>query len=446
MIKRLKIKNKKQFYFIVIVFLLLVLFATSLIYPDYFKKSVKSLEERIVPPVSSFVSQLKESFNKPFELGWEFAGGTKLVYQPTLADEERKISGEGLMGIKDVLEQRFEVYGVEAKVRIDKEKIVVESGKEDEWMVGEIMNQGFSVNFREESEEGNYFQPTELTGEYLDSVSFAIDQTDNGPLILLQFTEEGAEVLATVTKRNEGKRLGIYVDEMPTIPLQITGAVSGDSFQIKMNASLESVKKLTRMIGISALSPSLELSSQAERGAEEAGAWMKNTIKASLFIFLIGFWLMVVFYKIGGLIAFILLLIEADLLLLICKVRPIVLSLGSFGGLWLSVILGLISLIVVLKEIKKELKKGKSFGIAVEEGFETAASAVKRINFFGLFLLLVLFVGASKLFFEVWLIHNFILVSFIGILLNLFLSLFLLKRILMLFENSRLSKTKILWQ
>ena len=107
MIKRLKIKNKKQFYFIVIVFLLLVLFATSLIYPDYFKKSVKSLEERIVPPVSSFVSQLKESFNKPFELGWEFAGGTKLVYQPTLADEERKISGEGLMGIKDVLEQRF---------------------------------------------------------------------------------------------------------------------------------------------------------------------------------------------------------------------------------------------------------------------------------------------------------------------------------------------------
>ena len=340
----------------------------------------------------------------------------------------------------------FEVYGVEAKVRIDKEKIVVESGKEDEWMVGEIMNQGFSVNFREESEEGNYFQPTELTGEYLDSVSFAIDQTDNGPLILLQFTEEGAEVLATVTKRNEGKRLGIYVDEMPTIPLQITGAVSGDSFQIKMNASLESVKKLTRMIGISALSPSLELSSQAERGAEEAGAWMKNTIKASLFIFLIGFWLMVVFYKIGGLIAFILLLIEADLLLLICKVRPIVLSLGSFGGLWLSVILGLISMIIVLKEIKKELKKGKSFGIAVEEGFETAASAVKRINFFGLFLLLVLFVGASKLFFEVWLIHNFILVSFIGILLNLFLSLFLLKRILMLFENSRLSKTKILWQ
>ncbi len=447
MIKKIKIKNKNQFYFIIIVFLLLVLFWESLIYPDYFRKSARSLIEKIVSPVSSSVSKLKDSFNKPFELGWEFAGGTKLVYQLVLADEEKKIASEGLIGIKEVIEQRFEIYGIDAKVRIDKEKIVVESGTgEDAGIVNEIMNQKFSVDFREESEEGDYFQPTELTGQYLDAVSFAIDQTDNKPLILLQFSEEGTKILETLTTRNVGKTLAIYVDEIPILPLQIRETLSIGSVQIKMNASLELVRKLTRMIGVSSLSPSLELSSQTEKGLEEAGSLMKNTIKASLFGLLACFWLTIVFYKLGGLISFILLLIEACLLLLLCKFKPIALNLASFGGLWLSVIISLISLIVVLKEIKKELKKGKSFGIALEEGFEAAGSAVKKINFLSLLLLLVLFVGANRFFNEVWLVHNFVLVSLVGILLSLFLSRFLVKRAIILFENSRLSRIKLLWQ
>ena len=447
MFDKFKIKNKKKLYFTTIVFLLLVLFAESLVYPNYFRKSVKMLGEKISSRVLPYALESQDLLNKPFKLGWELAGGTKLIYQIGLEDSEQEVSAEALIGAKLILEQRFEIYQKNAQVSIDKKNIVVEIGAgEDVETIIEIVNQKFSVDFREEGEGGGYFQPTDLTGDYLDSVIFAIDQSDQKPLIVLGFNEEGAKILEALTKKNEGKRLGIYVDEIPVLPLQIKEAISGGDVQIKMDASLDLVKNLTRIMSISSMSPSFKMISQKSRTAEEAQVLLNNTIKASLFALLAIFWSAVILYKLSGFVSFVLVLIYSLLLLLVCKTTSFVIDSSLIAGLWFSILIALISLVLTLKRIKQELRKGKSFSIAFEEGFETAKPMVKKVHFIGLFLLILIWGVAVAFFTETGFVKDFVSIGLLGILMSWLFIGPLLKRLLFPFEDTRLSKINYLWQ
>jgi len=447
MLGKIKI-NKKKCCWGIFVFLILALVASSLLWPKYFNEKLNFLKEKIN---SSFISikislpNLNDIYQKPFELGWDFVGGTRLVYQPVPEDSKQQISNEILIGIQKIIEQRFEIYEKKARVKIDKKNIVIEfEDKEDAGMITEIMNQKFSLEFREEG-EAESFQPTDLTGKYLETVTFAIDQSDQKPLILLKFNEEGAKILEALTKKNEGKRLGVYVDGIPAFPLQIKEAVAGGSVQIKMDAKIDSVKRLTQMMSASSLSPSLNMVLEKSRSSQEAQALIRNAVKGFLFGLLIIFWLMVIVYKLAGLISFILVLIYIFFFLLFFKLHPIIVDFGSATGLLFSVVIGVISLGLILKNFKKEIKKGKSYGIAVEEGFGASGPVVRKINFIALIFLLTFFFAAKMFLTESVFINGFILIAFLGTIANFVFLAFLLKRILIMLESS-LAGIKCLWQ
>jgi len=446
MLEKLKI-NKKKFVWGVFIFLILSLAASSLLWPTQFNDKVNFLKEKINPYVGKIsLPSLYDVYQKPFELGWDFVGGTRLVYQPVLEDSKQQISDdEILIGIQKIIEQRFEIYDKKAQVKIDKKNIVIEAeNEEDAGIITEIMNQNFSLEFREES-EAESFQPTDLTGKYLETVSFAIDQSDQKPLILLKFNEEGAKILEALTKKNEGKRLGVYVDGIPIFPLQIQKAIAGGSVQIKMDAKIDSVKRLTQMMAASSLSPSLKMISEKTRSAQEAQALIRNAVKGFLFGLLAIFWLMLVSYRLAGLMSFILILIYTFFFLLFFKLHPIIVDFGSISGLFFSITIGMISLNLVLKNFKKEIKKGKSYGIAVEEGFEASEPIVRKINFIALVLLLVFFFAAKIFLTESIFINSFMPIAFWGTIANFVLLVFLLKKSLIILERP-LGKISYLWK
>jgi len=186
--------------------------------------------------------------------------------------------------------------------------------------------------------------------------------------------------------------------------------------------------------------------SQKSRTAEEAQVLLNNTIKASLFALLAIFWSAVILYKLSGFVSFVLVLIYSLLLLLVCKTTSFVIDSSLIAGLWFSILIALISLVLTLKRIKQELRKGKSFSIAFEEGFETAKPMVKKVHFIGLFLLILIWGVAVAFFTETGFVKDFVSIGLLGILMSWLFIGPLLKRLLFPFEDTRLSKINYLWQ
>jgi len=423
--------SRKRFYIITIIFLLLVLVAESFIWPDYFRKSVNLLKEKIVSNITS----LSE---KPFKFGFDFRGGTKLVYELDSEEEQTGI----LTGFKYIVEQRLEVYQKQGNISIEKDNLIVElSSEEDIEMITEIMKQVPTLEFREESEQEDFFTPTDLTGEYLEEVFLGIDQDDRQPLILLRFDEDGAKILEALTKRNEGKRLGIYIDETPVFPLNVDKAISGGSVQIKMNSSIEDVGRLTEMMKASSFSPSLKLVVQKTILKQEGQDSLKLLKKASAFGLLAIFWIMIIVYKLLGLVYFIVLLIYISLFLILFKLTPIIIDFYSISGFILSIGIVLNSAVLIFSKIEQEIRKGKNCGLAIEEGFQKSQPLIKKIHLIVLILAGILFfMGGTKT------VQNFALSLFLGVLINILFIIFISQKILLHFSDTKLKNINWLWK
>ena len=423
-------KNKK--YLLTIVFLLLILFAESFIWPSYFKKSVNLLKEKTISKIN--ISYLLE---KPFELGFDFKGGTQLVYDIDSGEHNKE---EILLGFKHIIEQRMEVYQREAEIKIDNNLIVQLPLEEDLEMIIEIMKQVPTLEFREEGEQEDLFNPTDLNGEYLKEVFLGIDQNDRKPLILLEFNEDGAKILEALTKRNEGKRLGVYIDSIPVFPLQVDKAISGGKVQIKMDSDIESIGKLTQMIKTSSLSPSLKLVSQKIITQQDAHSFLNSLKKSGAFGFLAIFWIMIIVYRLMGLISFGVLLIYICLLSVLFRFIPIVISLDYLSGALMSIAIVLSSNVFIFSKIRKETNKGKSHGIAFEEGFDKSQSFLKKVHLF-IFLLsgLIFFFGTETM-------KNFVFLLSLGTLINLLLLITITKKILISLLDTNLKKIDWLWK
>ncbi len=428
--KKRKTKNKK--YLFTIIFLLLILLTESFIWPSYFKKSVNLLKEKTISKIN--IHYLSE---KPFQLGFDFKGGTQLVYDVDSGENNKE---EILAGFKHIIEQRMDVYQRKAEIKINNNLILELSIEQDLEMVIEIMKQVPILEFREEGEQEDLFDPTDLTGEYLKEVFLAVDQNDRKPLILLEFNEDGARILEDLTKRNEGKRLGIYIDSIPAFPLQVDKAISGGSVQIKMDSDIESVRRFTQMIKTSSLSLSLELVSQKTISQQDAESSLNDLKKSGAFGFLAIFWIMIIVYRLMGLISFGVLLIYICLLSVLFRLIPVLISFDSLFGALMSFVIVLSSNVFIFSKIRKETEKGKSHGIAFEEGFDKSKSFLKKVH------LIILLLSGIMFFFGTEIMKNFAFVLSLGTLINLLLLITITKKILISLLDTKLKKIDWLWK
>ena len=425
-------KTRKKKYFLTIIFLLLILLAESFIWPSYFKKSVNLLKEKTISKIN--IHYLSE---KPFQLGFDFKGGTQLVYDVDSGEHNKE---EILAGFKHIIEQRMDVYQKEAEIKINNNLIVQLSLEEDLEMIIEIMKQVPTLEFREESEQEDFFNPTDLTGEYLEEVFLAIDQNDRKPLIILEFNEDGARILEALTKKNEGKRLGVYIDSIPVFPLQIDKAISGGSVQIKMDSDIESVRRLTQMIKTSSLSPLLKLVSQKTITQQDAESSLNTLKKSGAFGFLAIFWIMIIVYRLMGLISFGVLLIYICLLSILFRLIPIVIGFDYLFGALMSIAIILGSNVFIFSKIRRETEKGKSHGIAFEEGFDKSQSFLKKVHLF------ILLLSGIMFFFGTEIMKNFAFVLSLGTLINFLLLITITKKILISLLDTKLKKIDWLWK
>lgn len=415
----------------------------------------------IYPP-----SFLPKGLTKPFRLGLDLLGGTHLVYEADLSQIISADRQASMDGLKDVIERRVNLFGVSEPVVAvnragDKWRLIVElAGIKDTNQAIQMIGQTPYLEFKEQrSEEESkqlleslqgqtidlrtmdpYFTSTNLTGRYLDKAALSFNQQSGRPEVLLQFDAEGKEIFSAITQRSVGKQLAIYLDGAPISAPVVQQPILDGSAQITGNFSLTEAKQLVERLNSGALPVPISLVSQQSVGASLGQVSLAKSLFAGLVGFVAVTLFMILWYRLSGVLSVVALLIYTALTLSIFKLIPVTMTLAGIAGFILSIGMAVDANILIFERMKEELRAGKSFGVALAEGFNRAWTSIRDSNVSSLITASVLYwLGTSV-------VKGFALTLGIGILVSMFSAITLTRTFLRVFEGTGLERVKFLWK
>jgi len=149
---------------------------------------------------------------------------------------------------------------------------------------------------------------------------------------------------------------------------------------------------------------------------------------------------MIIFYRLPGILSGLALSIYVALLLSLFKLIPVTLTLAGIGGFILSIGMAIDANVLIFSRMREELRDGRPFPQAVEEGFNRAWPSIRDGNFTTLIVAAILF-GFGTSF-----IKGFALTLSLGILVSMFSAIIVTKNLLKCFVETKLEKINWLWR
>ncbi|MCK5084955.1 MAG: hypothetical protein KAQ64_04850 [Candidatus Pacebacteria bacterium] len=227
-----------------------------------------------------------------------------IKYEVDLSNiEEREDREEAMEGIRDMIERRLNSNGMgdyTVKALNDNEIYIKLKNTEKRAEIIKIVETDSVLEFREEmtSEEKNevneelkelnipeeYFSQyhqknSGLGGEQLVRSEVVFNPNNYKPEVQIKFNDEGKELFSEITKRNIGKMLGIYLDQMPISKPIVNEPILDGRAIISGNFTLEEAMQLSRRINNIVLSLPMKLSGeQAEVLTKTIQPQQKDTI------------------------------------------------------------------------------------------------------------------------------------------------------------------------
>ncbi len=255
---------------------------------------------------------------------------------------------------------------------------------------------------------------TQLSGKNLKKASLQFNSTTNEPQVSLEFNDEGKKLFGEITTRNVGKPVGIFLDGKPISTPNVNEAITGGSAVISGNFTIAEAKDLVRRMNAGALPVPITLESQQSVGASLGKDSLDKSLHAGLIGFLIVALFMLMYYRLPGLIAIFALCLYAAMNLSLYKLVPVTLSLSGIAGFILSVGMAVDANVLIFERMKEELKRGRTLGSAIDEGFKRAWNSIRDSNFTTLISCVILFYTSSSL------IKGFALNLALGVLVSMF--------------------------
>lgn len=322
---------------------------------------------------------------KNLKLGLDLQGGVHVVL---LADDPRdgEVSVKDMNQLKAVMRERIDELGVgEVVIQPEgKDRLIIEiPGVKDPDEAIETIGKTAYLEFK--TADGK----TILTGQDLKEAEGMIDQTTNEPLISLQFNSEGSKKFAEATqqlvdeyRQNDPRRaIGIYLDnELLTNPT-VNEAIPSGRAQISGGfADLDEAANLAALLRAGALPVNVEIIEKETVGPTLGLDSLEKSKQAMIWGISIVMLLMLVFYRIPGLIADFALVVYAFLLVGLMIALNSVLTLPGIAGVILSIAMAVDCNIIIFERIREEMRAGKTIRASVEAGFNRAIITVMDSN------------------------------------------------------------------
>lgn len=354
------------------------------------------------------------------KLGLDLKGGLSVTYEI----QEDDYSDKDLEDTKYKIEQRVEAYTNEYSVYEDGDKKITAEipGVTNADEILNALNIEGKLEFLDPDNYTKWSKGQEyeaaLTGDDIKNATAGID-SDNGNdnVVQLAFTDEGAQKFADVTAANVGNIVYIIYDNKVVSAPTVQSVITGGSAEINKIGSYEEAEQLATTIRIGALPLTLKQVRSNIVGATLGSDAISTSLKAGAIGIALVFLIMIIVFRIPGLVASFALAFYTILDLLVLNLFNVTLTLPGIAGVILSVGMAVDANVIIFTRIKEELADGKSVKQAVKGGFHNALSAIIDGNVTTLIAALVLGIFGTGT------IKGFAITLAIGVVLSVFTAL-----------------------
>ncbi|MBI4835696.1 MAG: protein translocase subunit SecD [Candidatus Abawacabacteria bacterium] len=260
---------------------------------------------------------------------------------------------------------------------------------------------------------------TGLTGKQFTHASAQPDPSGRGFAVALQFNEEGKKLFGDITKRNLGKPVAIFLDDVLISQPKVNSAITDGQAIIQGTFSAGQASQLASDLNTGALPAPIVLIGQNTVGATLGQDALHKALQGGALGLLLLALFMIIYYRLPGLIAILALgiygIISAAIFQLgLPFIGPITLTLAGIAGFVLSIGMAVDANILIFERLKEELLSGKTLDGALKAGFARAWSSIRDSN------LSSLITCAILAFFGTAVIKGFAITLAIGILVSMF--------------------------
>ena len=254
--------------------------------------------------------------------------------------------------------------------------------------------------------------------------------------VSLTLTKDGKKKFAEATKANVGKQIAIVYDNQVLSAPNVNEEISGGKAQITGMASTEEAQNLASYIRIGSLSLELtELRSSvvAAQLGEEAIA---TSVKAGAIGLVIVMLIMIIAYRIPGLVASVALVLYTTLMLITLNAFDITLTLPGIAGIILGIGMAVDANVIIFARVREEVTTGISVKTSLKNGFHKAMSAIVDGNVTTLIAAAILwFKGSGS-------VKGFAQTLALGIVISMFTALVITRLIIFSFYGAGIHNVK----
>lgn len=372
---------------------------------------------------------------KSIKTGLDISGGVTVLYQAE-AEEGKEITADDLEKSKAVIEKRLEaknIYDYIIRVDSNTNQINVEIPTDtsdtsvDPLAAIEGLDRTAVVEFRDS--DNNVL----LKGDDIQSAKYsedAVDSTGIGtPHVVLNFSDEGRQKFAEATEKMVGKAMPIYLDEECITSPTVNSKIDSSTAIITVGNGTYAEKKeiaeeYAMLIDSGSLPFNLKIVNKEYIGPYVGQQALEVSIRAGIVALVVICLIMLVIYRLPGIVASIALIIYVSILLLVISNTGISLTLSGIAGLILSIGMAVDANVIIFERLKEELAKKVASGKAFEKSFKNAMSTIIDGNVTTLIVAFTLYFLGSGM------VKGFGLVLALGVLLSLLTALVVSKFIL----------------
>jgi SecD/SecF fusion protein len=253
----------------------------------------------------------------------------------------------------------------------------------------------------------------ELEGDHV--ANAAQDFDERGKVaIKMNMDKIGTSIWAKMTTKNVGKPIAIVLDNIVYSAPNVNDAITTGNSSISGNYSLKTAQDLAQILESGKLPAPAKIVAEQQVGPTLGAASIQGGAMAFGVAFLVIFALMLIYFNTGGWVANIALILNLLFTIGILSALGFTLTAPGIAGLVLTIGMAVDTNVIIFERIKEELTKGKSYQLAVADGYKRSMSPVLDAHVTTLLTAIIL------AYFGLGPVLGFATTQIIGILLSLF--------------------------
>lgn len=219
----------------------------------------------------------------------------------------------------------------------------------------------------------------ELTGEVITDARVEFDEL-NRPQVSMTMNSEGARIWARLTGANVGKHIAIVLDNVVYSYPVVNERIPSGRSSITGLDSREEAQDIVTVLKSGALPAPVDIIEERTVGPSLGEASIRAGLRSVLTGLLLVALFMIFYYRTGGMIADLALVLNIIFILGILAAFNATLTLPGIAGIVLTIGMAVDANVLIFERIREEQATGKTLRAAIDLGYSKAFSAIFDAN------------------------------------------------------------------